>query len=901
MGVLGFDAAQWPRLSALLDQALALPEAERSAWLAALPAEHADLRGVLQDMLHPVSRAGLTLPGLGDGDEDAWHTGDTVGPYRLDSLLGQGGMGSVWLAQRADGVLQRPVALKLPRAAAMRPGLAERMARERDLLASLTHPNIARLHDAGLAADGQPWLALELVAGERIDTHCASRGLDVSARLRLFLQAARAVAHAHARLIVHRDLKPSNLLVDGEGQVKLLDFGIAKLLDSGAATDSTLTRDHARPMTPDYAAPEQVAGQEVDTRADVYSLGVLLYELLSDTRLYRGVRPSAAAMEEAILHTEPVRPSEAAADRTVGRALRGDLDTIVLKALKKSPAERYPTVEALAEDIERHLDGRPVLARPDSVGYVLRKLLARHRLGFGAAGAALVAVLAGAGLALWQAHVAGLERERADQVKGFIVRLLHDANPYHGGDLSKVSAVDLLHQASQRLADSKAMQPAVAAELHSVVGEALMIFGDIAGADTLVDKAVAYSRSSLGDDHRDTLQARLVQLQMHRNKGRHDALARDLDDLLPRLRRRAADDPEPLVLGLGNLALHANDRGEFERALAAVTEAKGIAMTRLPETHPERIGVHTLEALVLRVLGRHAQARDAAEQALRQVRLTYGDQPHPRRMEALAMHGRALADLGDVAGGVAEIEAAAADGRRMMGADHVAVGMFLQNMVGYYIDLGRLDTAEARSAEALQVLGRHLPPEAFSHAFTVATRGAALLARQQAAEALAMLEPAIGHLKAAIGPAHEFTVYADALRVQALVLLGRLDPARAALPGLAAGAAGPRMAPHIRAKAVVAQAMVLRRSGDAAGAVALLQPLVDAPPGSPRARCERMRGLAELGHARLALGQTEAAAQAWSDALAEAGRLEVEPTPMQAEVRTALAQLAPQPTAPSKP
>jgi eukaryotic-like serine/threonine-protein kinase len=427
---LGIDARTWLRVNPLLDAALETPPAEREAWLAGLPAQHDDLRALLRTLLGRASRvdnAALleALPAMDTTDDGAAHAaqhsaGELIGPYRLLRELGAGGMGAVWLAERADGLMaQRHVALKLPFVAAgpFHGDLAARIAREREILATLDHPHIARLYDAGMAANGQPFLALEHVDGQRIDHYCAQHKLGIRARLGLFLQVARAVAHAHAQLIVHRDLKPSNLLVDAAGQVKLLDFGIARLLDDGVLPAHDLTQQGARVLTPDYAAPEQIDGQPVGTRSDVYSLGVLLFELLCGQRPYRLKRASRAALEDAILHADASRPSDVATDAATRRALRGDLDTIVLKALKKPLAERYASVDALADDIERHVASRPVLARPDALGYRWRKFIVRNRFVVGAAAALLVTVLAGAGAASWQAREAGLQRDAALQAQ----------------------------------------------------------------------------------------------------------------------------------------------------------------------------------------------------------------------------------------------------------------------------------------------------------------------------------------------------------------------------------------------------------------------------------------------------------------------------------------------------
>ncbi|MGD9832329.1 MAG: protein kinase [Piscinibacter sp.] len=347
-------------------------------------------------------------------------TGSAVGPYRLIREIGSGGMGSVWLAERVDLLQGRQVALKLPHAvgaAWRRAGLAERLAREREILATLEHPHIARLYDAGLGATGQPYLALEYVQGEPIDRHAQARGLTVRQRIELFLQVCDAVAHAHARLVVHRDLKPGNILVDAEGQVKLLDFGIAKLMEGDAADATELTRELGQVLTPGYAAPEQIEGRPLGTAADVYSLGVVLYELLTGARPYAPGAGGRAALLHAVLQAEPRRPSEAAPDEATRRRLEGDIDTIVLKALKKAPQDRYASVAALADDLRRHLAHEPVLARPDGAAYRARKFAQRHRAAVVAASAALLSLTAGLGIAAWQAVEARAQRDAALRAK----------------------------------------------------------------------------------------------------------------------------------------------------------------------------------------------------------------------------------------------------------------------------------------------------------------------------------------------------------------------------------------------------------------------------------------------------------------------------------------------------
>lgn len=462
----GMDVRTWTTISRLLDDALDVPPAERESWLDGLSAEHAALLPRLRELL---SQAGqierdaflATLPKLhevgpltdaGTVVDASRREGASVGPYRLVRAIASGGQAAVWLAERADGVLTRPVALKLPHGLAFRPGLAERMVRERNILAGLAHPNIARLYDAGVTETGEPYLALEYVDGRPIHEHCAERALSVPDRVCLFLQVVRAVAYAHGQLVIHRDLKPSNVLVTSHGSVRLLDFGIAKLLRDEVPVDSTLTLDAGRALTLPYASPEQVQHHPLGVATDIYSLGVVLYELLTGSRPYRPARESAAALEEAILRGEVPCPS-LVAPVPARRALQGDLDTILLKALKKSPGERYATAEALADDLERALDGRPVLAQPDSRAYRLKKFIGRHTAGVVVTAASLATVLTGFGLAVWQADVARGERDRAvvQQLrarasKDLLMWLLQQADPR-----GSVSPIELLARGAAQL------------------------------------------------------------------------------------------------------------------------------------------------------------------------------------------------------------------------------------------------------------------------------------------------------------------------------------------------------------------------------------------------------------------------------------------------------------------
>jgi eukaryotic-like serine/threonine-protein kinase len=495
---------RWARLSPLLGELLAREGANRAERIAELRLSEPALADDVESLLGTLSGIGghrdlssmPASPPLG-----ASLAGQTIGAYTIERELGQGGMGSVWLAHRSDGRFDGQVAIKFLNA-----GLASRFGRERfdregSILARLAHPHIARMLDAGVTADGQPYLVLEYVDGVPIKRYCEDRALDLAGRIRLFLDVLAAVAHAHSRLILHRDLKPSNILVTAAGDVKLLDFGIAKLLDDATVPTavSELTQAAGRAFTLQYAAPEQVRDGEVSTATDVYSLGVLLYVLLG------GVHPTAAATATAIdqmravIETEPRKVSEAvlrnpaagsaAAKLRRARALRGDLDNIVAKALKKAPAERYANAGLLADDLQRFLAHEPVAARPDAVGYLLAKFVRRHRLGVAASGVVVASLAVGIGVALWEANEA--QRQRV-QAEGLIEFMLGDLRK----KLQPVGRLDVLDAVGAKALDYYAAQNAGRLDADSLGrrARALHLIGEITERRGSLDDATRVFR-----------------------------------------------------------------------------------------------------------------------------------------------------------------------------------------------------------------------------------------------------------------------------------------------------------------------------------------------------------------------------------------------------------------------
>ncbi|MBL8520098.1 MAG: serine/threonine protein kinase [Betaproteobacteria bacterium] len=536
------DPLRYRRLLDLLGEALDQPEDAREAWVETLGGDDAGLQADLRRLLsrqddpalgaHIDGGAAAMLPEAGpSGFADAHWPGDAIGPYVLDSALGFGGMGTVWRAYEASNRALPAVAIKLPAVGPAARGTAERLQREGRILAALNHPGIARLIDTGVTADGAPYLVMECIEGEPLFAHCDRQRLDTPARLALFVKVLDAVAHAHASLILHRDLKPSNVMVNASGEVKLLDFGIAKLIGTtGTAHATELTRLAGRALTPDYASPEQVADAPLTVASDIYSLGVMLFELLTGERPYQLKRGSAAELEEAILAADTRRPSTAVGGAFAQRAhvplarlkrqIAGDADTIILKALKKRPAERYATAAEFRDDLQRLIDGRPVLATPDSALYRARKFVARNRMAVGAAGAVLLALLGGLAAALWQAGVAreqareaAAARAQAEQrfndVRGIANALIfdvHGAIEYVPGATEArrkltAKAVEFL----DKVAAADSNDPAVLRELaegYLKIAWAQYFpnaasLGDARGAGQSYDKAVALLRRAV--------------------------------------------------------------------------------------------------------------------------------------------------------------------------------------------------------------------------------------------------------------------------------------------------------------------------------------------------------------------------------------------------------------------
>lgn len=587
---------RWQEISPYLDQVLALTEEERRPWLEALRIEKPEIWALLQQLLqsHRSAEAEHFLEQQPPLPSEASAAGQTVGTYTLLSPLGQGGMGTVWLAERSDGRFERRVAIKFLRFSVAAGG-TERFKREGRILGQLAHPHIAELVDAGVAEKGEPYLVLEHVEGSPIDEHCDDRRLDIDARIRLFLDAASAVSHAHASLIVHRDLKPSNVLVRNDGEVKLLDFGIAKLLgkESGQAEATLLTLEGGAALTPHYAAPEQVTGAAVTTATDVYAMGALLYLLLAGQHPAGGSAQSTAQLVKAIVETEPPRASEAVSSTNsaeiasrrsttpdrLSRQLRGDLDTILSKALKKNPVERYNSVAALAEDLQRYLKHEPISARPDSFAYRTNRFVRRNRLAVALTSIALIAVIAGVAGTLVQARSARRqrdaaihERDRANRVTEFVTGMFKASDP-NETNRKDIPVREILDKASGEIDKSLTKDPRLQSEMMSTIGVVYSNLGIYPQAKQLLERAIQLGQTSAGGSDPETWRAmdNLGFVLMEQGQA---AEAEKWQRQALEMQRRVLGPDHPDTLGtMTDLAASLADQGRVSEAISVAKDA----------------------------------------------------------------------------------------------------------------------------------------------------------------------------------------------------------------------------------------------------------------------------------------------------------------------------------------
>ena len=762
----------WPRVRALYHAALDQPEQLRRAWLEQECAGDIELIARVRALLVASDDAQDILDGpVGDllqrlrkeDDADELGIGAVVGPYRLQRLLGVGGMGRVYLAERVDGQFKQLVALKLIRSEFGHPQLRQRFLRERDTLARLTHPHIAQLHDGGIGANGAPYFTLEYIEGEPITTWCDERGLGLRARIVLFLKVCAAVEYAHRNLIVHRDIKPSNILVTTEGEPKLLDFGIAKPIaaDSGALETGT----QAHPMTREFAAPEQVLGEPITTATDVYSLGILLYLLLCGRMPYRRAalgetgwtksvveeapesleralaRPLTAAKNDAMPHaTSTATVEQLAAQRAtlplqLKRELRGDLERIVQNALAKSPETRYPNVTALVDDLRTYLEGRPL--RGGHWRYRLTKFLRRHRLSVAAGSVAALLLIAGVTEIVWQSRETARQARTVIAVKDFLLSLFNasDPNAAKGRD---ISARELIDRGNAQIERGLAREPVLRAELQGTLGriyfelglydqaralqqsamsqtppegaatldrelaDTLSARGDLAEADALAAKAFALIGTGVGDDDaHERIRILITRSSISQRKGLGADAQKLAHDAVALA--RADDNAEEL---LGN-ALSAEGLAEWDLRDTAKSEA---LYREALQIHRDVFGDIDLRVatdrqnltLALRNLGRYDEALDQARRNVA-IREQILGPTHPELARALDTLGTTLYHMAAYPEAEQTMRRSVEVARAGFGADNPATAISQNNLGLLLMDWHGLDEADRLLTQAVAI------------------------------------------------------------------------------------------------------------------------------------------------------------------------------------------------------
>ena len=809
---------RWSRVKELFAEALDQAPDERDSFLARRCPDDASLREEVRTLLVAHESAGTFIEtppapvaAARLGEQPAQLAGRMVGPYRVIREIGHGGMGTVYLAARADGAFEKQVAIKVIRRGLDTEDVLLRFRHEREALASLDHPNIARLLDAGSTSDGLPYFVMEYVEGTPINRFCDERRLPIVGRLQIFQTVCAAVQAAHRNLVVHRDIKPDNILVTTDGVPKLVDFGIAKLLAPTTA-GAPETRVTERLMTPGYASPEQVEGKAITTATDVYSLGVLLYELLTGRHPYgraggQGAvreigghapeKPSTAVMqpleaagpddETGPRSLEEVSRARQASPAALRRQLRGDLDTIVSVAMRKEPQRRYGSVEQLGEDVRRHLSGLPIMARTDALGYRAARFVARHAAAVTAAALLLIVLLVAVVAIAWEARVAAEERDRArvesaktQQINTFLQDMLRSPDPRNQG--RNVKVVDALDRAARRLDTDKAENAEVEAAIHRALG---VTYGSLGMYDTAeshlrvalsamptgspegraevaaVESELADVVSSRGD------RAEAERLYAHA-LGVFDALGMRED-----LRRADA------LNGLGEVL---RNRGDDVGAEAHYREALGIRRRLLGSR--DIAVAESLNNLAVVMHGRNnlAEAERLYREALQIVRSARGDD-HPGVAATLTNLATVVASRGDLAAAEPLYREALTIRRRILGEDHPDVTFTMYSYADTLNALGRYQEAIALCRDVLARRGHSLPERHPVVAASLLVLGKSLLEVGDREGAEKALREALAIRQSILPPGHWQVASAESALGRCLAKQGRFREAEPLLVG----------------------------------------------------------------------------------------------------------------------
>ena len=712
------EQTRWQRLRAIFAAAAALGEEERAAFLDRECGEDSTLKREVLALIRADAQASQLLdpgPAIAEAlDFDQHLEGATLGAYRLLRRIGAGGMGSVFLAERADGTFERQVALKVVKKGMDTESVVRRFEMERQILARLDHPGVARILDGGITGDGRPYFVMDYVDGLPITEYCDRHRLDLRARLSLFREICDAVHYAHQRLIVHRDLKPSNILVTSEGGVKLLDFGIAKLLDSPAGDELTQTGLHV--LTPAYASPEQVLGLPITTTTDVYALGLILYELLCGRRPFEE-RRTAAERREQMLDTIPPRPSSAitravsdsqsetspaalAAARAapllrLQQVLRGDLDTICLKAIRREAAERYSSAEQLSADVARYLAGRPVIARPDTVAYRVGKFIKRNRAGVAVATTVAVAFIVlnafYTGRLQTERDVALEEQQKVSEVVSFVTGLFEVSDPYESRG-EEVTARELLDAGAERIRTDLANRPELQATMMRVLGQVYYSLGAEQPAEALLEQALARELERYGETNLETARSLVTLGFIHQDRGDYKTAEDYYARALATRRTLLGDEHAEVMEAISAEAFNYETMGEFERAEVLHKAALAMGRRLYPGDSVEVAEAMSKLAGLYRTMDRADEAEPLLRDSVAMLDRLYGGE-HPRATIVTRMLAGLLRNTGRYEESKALYLKAIDGQQRILGPDHPELAVSLNGYSQLLSAMGDTDAA----------------------------------------------------------------------------------------------------------------------------------------------------------------------------------------------------------------
>ncbi|MGH9752935.1 MAG: tetratricopeptide repeat protein [Blastocatellia bacterium] len=757
---------RWQRIEELFRTVVDRPAAERDSYLTRVCDGDEYLRREVLSLLErdtaedfildPIAKAALAFTAKSKDDL----AGERVGPYRVTRLIGRGGMGGVYEAERDDEQFRQQVAIKIIKRGMDTDFVRDRFLRERRILASLDHPHIARLFDGGATQDGAPYFVMELVAGEPITAYCRRRQLSVSEKLKLFRNVCSAVQHAHQRLVIHRDLKPSNILITEDGEPKLLDFGIAKLLSPDASEAHTRTETALRMMTPEYASPEQARGEAVATTTDVYSLGVVLYELLTERRPHEFKTYSPAEIERAICETEVEEPSKVMGRMTgagarLARRLAGDLDNIVMMAMRKEPERRYQSVEQFSEDIRRHLEGMPVVARKDTFGYRAGKLIRRQKAGAAILG--LLAILAVA-MAVQSARIAR-ERDRANQeaataqaVTQSLMEMFEVADPSKAKG-NAITARELLDQGAEKVVRELKDQPVVQAKLLDTIGKLYQNIGLYDRAQTLLEEALKLRRQALGNESPDVAASLNHLGEVARLKSDYAGSESLLREALAMRRKLLGAESKDVAQSLNNLGIVLVERGNFGEAEALLRESLATRHKLFGEEHAEvAVSLNSLGRLMSDT-GKFSEAESLYRQALTTHRKLYGGD-HPSVAVSLNNLAAMLQEQGDFNGAKTLFSEALAMRLKLLGDEHPDVAVSMANLASVLQDTGKYDEAERLYRQTLTLRRKLFGEEAPRLATTVNNLATLLRDKGDYEEAGALFQQSLAMRRKQFGDEH---------------------------------------------------------------------------------------------------------------------------------------------------